>query len=194
MSVRPHGNALGGSLRRFFVGLALAASCERSRPAPSLRVDRPWYLVDASCAFDTTAVHLDPIDLSAEFLARDNRGAFLKSDSWFESAVTCPGHEPGPDAIVVVLGYHITYDTIPGDTVHAQVAYRRLGILIGTASFEADTTPEKRVLTLTRGPFGWRIGGPAIDQHVGVDAALRIPGLPDSVGRRIRALARSRGV
>ena len=151
------------------------------------------YLTDSSCAFDTNGHYHDPVALVNEFLSRDEDGAFLKSDPWFDGATTCPGHEPGPDTFVIIDGRHVTFDTLPGDTVRARVTYRRLGLLGGGTHFDVDTGESVRELKVVNTPFGWRILSPALNQHVDVDALSALKWLPDSLRRRIEALVPRRG-
>ena len=178
--------------------LTLVAACKHSSAAKgdshSRASTRPWYLAPTEgCAFDSSVVHRDPVALLREFAGRDAQGQFLKTDPWFDKAVDCPGHEPGPDAFAVIKTYDIAFDTISGDTVRARITYRPLGWLEGGARFSADTTVEVRILKAAEGPFGWRIASPALDQHVLVDAVLGFPWLSDSISRRLRALGRGRG-
>jgi hypothetical protein len=137
--------------------------------------------------------HPDPIALAQEFVARDARGEFLQSTTWFNGATNCPGHEPGPDALRIVQGFRIAFDTVVGDTIRARVTYRVLGTLAGGNHIQPDSGTEVRVLKLTKGPVGWRIESPALDQHLTLDVVVTLRWLPDSLRRRLLAIAKSRG-
>lgn len=130
--------------------------------------------------------------MAREFLIRDERGDFLKADAWFNSATTCPGHEPGPDAFTIVDGWGAKFDTL-GDTVRAKVTYRKLGSLSGGTHFIADTGDEVRGLQVVRTRFGWRIVSPALDAHVGVDELRHFKWIPDSLRAHILRLVGSGG-
>jgi len=150
-------------------------------------------LADSSCAFDTVSHYGDAEDLAEKFLEKDGRGAFLQANSWFDGATTCPGHEPGPDAFVVVQDHHLAFDTLPGDTVRASVTYHTLGTLAGGRHFDVDTGEHVRILRVVHTPFGWRILSPALDQHVEVNKLFLLTWLPDSLRRRVLALSSHRG-
>lgn len=65
-------------------------------------------LADTSCAFVQEMQHPDPLQLAEEFAARDAQGEFTQTSQWFNAAVTCPGHEPGPDAAAVVRSHRVS--------------------------------------------------------------------------------------
>src|SRR6266487_2274505 len=183
---------------RLILGLACIAACERtgssSQGKPQVGHARPRYLSpEEECLFDSSTVHTSPIELVRDFLNRDAQGQFLQTDPWFATAVTCPGHEPGPDAFAVMRGYTIAFDTLPGDTVRARIVYEMVGSLVGGAHLDIDTTADVRILKVTNGPYGWRIESPAIDQFVRLDVVLQLKWLPDSLRLRLRALERGRG-
>ena len=128
-----------------------------------------------------------------DFARRDARGDFLKSDTWFEAAVDCPGHEPAPDAFIIVKDYQISFDTLAPDTVRAKVTYLTLGSVEGGTRVRLDSGPHVRTLVAIRGPYQWRIQSPALDQHVLLSATVALAWLPDSLRARLLKLASGRG-
>lgn len=174
------------------LGASVALGCHHTAPASSTERSAT-FLQDSTCAFDTTSRFDDPVSLARDFLIRDKGGDFLKSDAWFDSATTCPGHEPGPDAFTVIDGWVVKFDTLGRDTVRARVTYRRLGSLSGGTHFTTDTGDELRVLRVVRTGFGWRIASPALDAHVDVDELRDFNWIPDSLRLRIVRLVGRRG-
>src|SRR5690349_4426308 len=102
---------------RFLAGYCLLlAACHRpvaEAPPTSRAIDSaiqaydadsidPDVGVEVSCMFEKKAAHPDGSALITEFLARDSRGDFLKTDDWFNGATDCSGHEPGPDSYLLI--------------------------------------------------------------------------------------------
>ena len=119
---------------------------------------------DSTCDFVRINAHPQPEPLSREFVERDQRGEFTGSTDWFNSAVSCPGHEPGPDAVTVVRGHKLRILTRMADTVRAEVVWDRVGYG-GYGADAHDAGTDYDTLTAARTAFGWRIVSPALDPH-----------------------------
>jgi hypothetical protein len=136
----------------------------------------------AKCDFQPQAAHLDPDRLAGEFVARDAAGDFLESNTWFDRATTCPGHEPGPDEHGVVAGYRMRRVAQTDTLSQYIVSYAGLGMMHyeqrrGDSSYHAVWTPEiqefAETLAIVRTPYGWRVRSPALWQHVLADTVFR---------------------
>jgi hypothetical protein len=135
-------------------------------------------------------IHRDPVALLHEFIARDLGGEFLEANSWFEQAVSCPAREPGVDQFYVVRGYQLRLDTLSPDTLLADIQYEYVGAVAGAVVFLPDVPRTNRTLPIARGPFGWRIVSPALNQHVLLDVVRAFRWLPDSVRQKLEVAAR----
>ena len=168
------------SYRRTFILLpvllavsATACGKEDKRAVAAPRVvaaPDPWFVsANNGCAFDSTASHSDPQSLVREFVERDERGAFLRDDPWFRTAVECPAQERSPNEYVVVASSEIVPLPARGDSARVGVRYR----LLGAASpdgYRPDLKTVVDTVKLARTRFGWRIvRAPA--PHVTVDIA-----------------------
>ena len=121
-------------------------------------------LADVSCEFARSVAHPDADSLIAEFVARDARGEFLSASPWFNAAVTCPGHEPGPDVATQVQGHQLRVLARGRDSVRAEVTWERTGYV--GADHGHATGVEHDTLLAIRTEFGWRIVSPALNPHV----------------------------
>jgi hypothetical protein len=122
---------------------------------------------DSSCAFVRVATHPDPAALLREFVARDARGEFMEASSWFNGAITCPGHEPGPDAATMARNPRTRIFGRVSDSLTATVTWERIGYF-GNGGDTMDPGVEIDTLVLLRTPFGWRIASPALNPHAPV--------------------------
>ena len=120
---------------------------------------------DTSCEFVQTIAHSDPQLLIKEFVERDARGEFMESSGWFDGAVTCPGHEPGPDAATIVQGHQLRLVDAGMDSTIVEVTWRRVGYT-GNTGVAPGTDVDSLLAVRTR--FGWRIVSPALDPHAPV--------------------------
>jgi hypothetical protein len=156
----------------------LAAACrgDRNSAARLTRAGDPWYLEPSEeCGFDSTVVWNDPVALVKEFVQRDGDGEFLAPNTWFNSAVDCPGHEEEPESLVVVGKTTITPLASRADTARVEVSYTRLGSAQtdpGDQLFEPDSGSFADTITVSRSRFGWRIASPADAQRVSAASAL----------------------
>jgi hypothetical protein len=113
------------------------------------------------CELSRVVAHSDPDSLLQEFVRRDSSGQFTASTDWFNGAVDCPGHEPGPDAATMVSGYTITELARTDSVVQTEVRWQQAGSTMGKG---AGTLAE--TLAVVRTPFGWRIHSPALNPKV----------------------------
>lgn len=131
----------------------------------------PWFVAAENCGFDSTANHSSAADLMREFVQRDEQGAFLRSDAWFNAAVECPAQERSVSEYVVVASSEVVPIRTNGDTARIGVRYR----LLGAASpdgYRPDLKTVMDTVKLARTRFGWRIvRAPA--PHVTVDVAKK---------------------
>ena len=149
--------------------LLLAALSCTGRAADTAAANLP---ADETCDFVRIAAHNDPTRLIDEFVARDARGEFTESSEWFNGAVDCPGHEPGPDQAVIVASHAVRVLSRGRDSVLAEVTWRRLGYVTGGVERAAPGV-YLDTLRAIRTPFGWRIESPALNPHVPGPAASR---------------------
>ena len=131
-------------------------------------------LTDSSCEFVRTVAHADPESLINEFVARDARGEFTSSTAWFNGAVTCPGHEPGPDEATQVRSHQLRIIARGRDSVLAEVIWERVGY-VGRGADALAPGVDHDTLVALRTEFGWRIASPALDPHVPVPPPLPRP-------------------
>ena len=127
---------------------------------------------DPTCGFIKVAAHPDPARLIEEFVARDARGEFTRASAWFNGAVDCPGHEPGPDEAAVVTAHEMRMVARGPDTAAAIVTWQRIGYASGDRQRRAIGV-EIDTLRAVRTPFGWRVASPALNPHVPSPAASR---------------------
>ena len=124
----------------------------------------------AGCAMSAGPAYEDAEALVREFVRRDFAGEFVDSLRWFNTAVTCPGHEPGPDEVIVVRDYKLSVLARSSDTLRAEVVWDRVGyggaLALGT---DVDT------VTVVRTPQGWRVASPALKPHQVVSPPRRSP-------------------
>ena len=160
-----------------FIATVVVVACNKDekRPPAAPRVAAapdPWFMsAETQCGFDSTAIHPDAEALVREFVRRDEAGAFLRADPWFDAAVECPGRERSPSEYVVVASSEVVPLRASGDSARIGVRYH----LLGAASPDGYRPDLKTVLDtvkLARTRFGWRIvGAPA--PHVTVDVARK---------------------
>ena len=131
-------------------------------------------LADSTCAIDRTSKHPDAIELIREFAERDGRGEFMQASAWFDGAVTCPGHEPGPDAAAIVRGHEQRALLVSGDSVFVEVAWDRVGYG-GPAGDAIAPGTELDTLRAYRTPYGWRIASPALRPRMPVPPPPSLP-------------------
>lgn len=139
-------------------------ACNRDRPIHPLVSAA---LADTTCAFVAETLHPDALPLAQEFVERDARGEFRAANAWFNSAVTCPGHEPGPDAATVVRAHSIRLLVETADSARFEVTWERVGYSDARGEVSAPGT-DFDTLFLLRTPFGWRVSSPALDPHAPV--------------------------
>ena len=113
------------------------------------------------CELSGVLAHSNPDTLLREFVRRDSAGQFTASTSWFNGAVDCPGHEPGPDAATMVRGYALRELARTDSMVQSEVRWERAG---NVPPAGADVLVE--TLAVVRTPYGWRIHSPALDPKV----------------------------
>jgi hypothetical protein len=107
----------------------------------------------AGCELAPILGHPDPDSLVREFVRRDSAGQFTQSSNWFNGAVDCPGHEPGPDAATAGRAATIRRLARDSTTLRAEVRWERAsepGVLVET-------------LTVIRTPYGWRVRSPVFN-------------------------------
>ena len=163
--------------------VALALACRQATRVPSsVASQQAFWLQDSTCDFERHQAHPDAAELAAQFVARDAAGDFLRTDSWFDGATTCPGHEPGPDTHGVVAGYRMNVERQADTLVEYRVSYADLGMMHyeqrpGDLAYHAVWTPHigeiAETLTVVRTTYGWRVRSPALWQHVLADTVLR---------------------
>jgi hypothetical protein len=146
---------------------------------------------EASCMFAKRVAHPDGASLIREFLERDGRGDFLRSDDWFGGATDCPGHEPGPDTYILIADQQVQIVRSGDSLIFGVVKARVLG-LVGPGSRFSDTlliSPRSATDTLRafRTRFGWRIRSPALRQHV-LLSSQAARGVRDQYGDTLRKL------
>ena len=108
------------------------------------------------CEFAAVLTHPDPDSLLREFVRRDSAGQFTQSSEWFNRAVDCPGHEPGPDIATPIRGVDIRQIDRDSTALRAEVRWERTlepGALIET-------------LTVRRTRYGWRVQSPVLNPKV----------------------------
>lgn len=127
---------------------------------------------DESCDFVRVVAHEAPLPLIYEFVTRDARGEFTQASAWFNAAVDCPGHEPGPDQATIAVAHSVRITTQSRDSVVAEVRWQRVGYVTGGVS-RAAPGAEVDTLLAIRTPYGWRIASPALNPHVPGPAASR---------------------
>ena len=158
------------------LAVAITACDKAEKRAPATprvaAVVQPWFAsADSRCGFDSTANHSDAMQLVREFVQRDQQGAFLRSDPWFDAAVECPANERSPSEYTVVASSEVVPLRAGGDSARIGIRYR----LLGAASpdgYRPDLKTVVDTVKLARTRFGWRIvRAPA--PHVTVDIAKK---------------------
>ncbi|MCI0690431.1 hypothetical protein L0337_00320 [candidate division KSB1 bacterium] len=148
--------------------------------------------IDADCDFVKVYAHPNPDTLIHEFLERDAAGQFLQSDPWFNGAIDCPGHEPGPDSHTIISGYLVTPFLSEENEVQFTVRSEVLGFVtfvsFNQQGFFEDRKAVVDTLVVRRTPYGWRIKSPALRQFVLADSAIARGTLPESECDRIRSM------
>jgi hypothetical protein len=101
-------------------------------------------------------IHPDPDSLLHEFVRRDSAGQFTQSSEWFNRAVDCPGHEPGPDVATAIRSVELRPLGRDSTVLRAELRWQRAlepGALVET-------------LTVRHTPYGWRVQSPALNPKV----------------------------
>jgi hypothetical protein len=175
-------------MRRYSSAVVVVlCACSSTRDTPPVKVDTPAPKVAAvapvavpdsdadGCMADTSHAHPTPRALLDEFLERDGRGDFMRTDPWNATAVECPGHTPGWDESTVVTNWKVTALLEHPDTARYVVVFTRFGratqdsvglYLVPEPSAETDT------VTMVHMPYGWRIDSYQYNPHV-LPAGLR---------------------
>jgi hypothetical protein len=122
----------------------------------------------AGCELSRQVSHPSPDSLLRELVRRDAAGQFARSTVWFNQAVDCPGHEPGPDAATPVLGYHIRELARTDTSVRSEVLWERPSVEGSPAA-----QPLAETLTVVHTAFGWRMRSPALNPKVPASAPPR---------------------
>lgn len=147
---------------------------------------RPWN--DPSCDFRKENQKFNPKDLVREYLIRDGRGDFLKSDSWLDSVTICPGHLPGTDVFSVIAEYKIEKSEESKSSTIIQVKYKILGTFASGGdrgelnAFTAKRESKTESFEVEHTPYGWRLkefpSGMVLAKSAAVIAAKRkwVPG------------------
>ena len=134
-----------------------SVGAQESRAADDDPID-PETGLERSCDFAKVMSHLDPAVLLREQLRRDAAAELTHSQPWFDTAVDCPGHLPGPDAYTLIARYAMGPVTVSGDSAWATVTFWRLGtVWPGTDHFQADTATVRQTVRLWHSPYGWRL-------------------------------------
>jgi hypothetical protein len=137
-------------------------------PSHSSAEAAPTAADTAGCELSREVIHPSPDSLLREFVRRDAAGQFTRSTDWFNQAVDCPGHEPGPDGATPVLGYHIRELARTDGSVRSEVLWDRPRVEGSPAS-----QPLAETLTVVRTLFGWRMRSPALNPKVPARAPRR---------------------
>jgi hypothetical protein len=125
-------------------------------PPPTMAVNDT-----GGCDLSRTVAHPNPDTLLREFVRRDSAGQFTASNEWFNRAVDCPGHEPGPDVATTVRRYELRELSRTDSMLQTEVRWERTG---NAASGASGTYAE--TLSVVRTPYGWRIRSPALNPKV----------------------------
>lgn len=152
-----------------FASLVLVVACSHRGARDAAVANTP---ADSSCDFVRMEAHQDPVALVEEFVARDANGEFTKANDWFNAAVDCPGHEPGPDHASMAKSHQVRILTRRPDSLVVEVIWQRVAYL-GDAEYSMAPGLEYDTLTAIRTSFGWRIASPALNPHVPVPPAPR---------------------
>lgn len=150
------------------VAVLVMCSCSDSRDAATADSDA---LAEAAiadtlgCGLIAHHQHLDADSLVAEFLRRDAAGEFQYPSAWFDGAVTCPGHEPGPDVVTIARGYSMRPLRRTADSLVVEVVWNRVGYG-GFGADAIDPGTDYDTLAVARTPFGWRMISPALKPHL----------------------------
>jgi len=181
--------------------VALTA-CQRGTSSRATRASvsnpaagRDSFLLDSTCSFLAQKGYPDPGELATEFLRRDAAGQFLQSNAWFNSATTCPGHEPGPDAHTSVASYTTRVINQTDALLQLEVRYAGLGGIeyrsvggLWQPSFREAPGLIVDTLSVVRTPFGWRVRSPALWRRVLADSDMKRTPFAPRTARRLRFL------
>ncbi len=127
---------------------------------------------EESCGFVEARRWEGPGDLLYEYARRDGEGDFLSSNPWLDSALTCAGHLPGWDAATVIKDFAITPIDSTDRQARFKVRYSVIGTLTGGSDLSIHEQVQEIVFLLVRTPWGWRIDGPQLGQHILPRAAI----------------------
>lgn len=114
---------------------------------------------DTDCDFIKKMDHPDARVLVEEFVRRDSQDELMGSDPWFNSAVLCPGHEPGYDSKHVIREYSIKAEGSGPKFSTYVISYDVLGDL-DASGFRESQRIEKRQAYATQTEYGWRLSSP----------------------------------
>lgn len=121
----------------------------------------PWS--EPSCGFEKTDLKFEPEELIKEFLTKDSTGQFLRTNSWFNQAIVCPGYFGGPDTFMVIKKYRITDKKIDKESAQVSVEYDVVGVMGSGGStgefnsFSPKVETIKTIIKVIKTPFGWKI-------------------------------------
>lgn len=140
------------------------------RPRPFTRAESLAYLDSSTdCDFVAHVANPDPVRLVQEYVRRDNAGEFLGRNVWSDTAYTCPGHLPAPDAFTVVRRSQVTSAQVSDTLGRIVVASDVVGTVRYDSLGPVFTPGARRTLdtfTVINTPYGWRIEAPQLPMNV----------------------------
>ncbi len=105
-------------------------------------------------------IGLTPLQLVTEYVKRDAKGDFLKTNDWWNSAVACPECMGGPDTFTVISEYKVKQLS----PLKFLVGYSVEGEISGTAvgnSFTPSKTTKKIEFTVVKTKWGNKLDSKA---------------------------------
>jgi hypothetical protein len=139
------------------IEIALAGTNDKSNNHTNT-IDK-WN-TDNECEILKKYTNDDGERLLNEYIKRDARGDFLKTDQWIDTAVECPNFVPGPDEFVLVRDFKIGQIKTSENRVQMKVRYYKIGKLSQNSSGSfliLDTTSFEVNVVAIRTDYGWRI-------------------------------------
>lgn len=131
--------------------------------------DEDKWNTDSQCDVLKKFAFEDGEKLILEYIKRDSRGDFLKTDLWLDTAVECPSFLSGPDEFVLIRDYKIGNVSKSDKKITVNVKYQKIGRMgqnsLGSILMMDTTSFEVRV-TAIRTDYGWRIKHPSIRLNV----------------------------
>lgn len=110
---------------------------------------------------------LKPEQLVREYVERDGKGEFLQTNTWWNTAVTCPECMGGPDTFTVVKGHGIKRLS----DLQYEVSYSVIGTCSGDTFRELQTS-RKQIYTVVKTAWGFKLSQYAF-QMIKSDVALK---------------------